>query len=141
MTTNEKIIEDILEEAENKYKFRQGWDSNDIFESFKWIAELSVKKALAMKEKQRTDEILELIENWADNLHLHKFNYDELQELRQKILALENHKPETINQSEGYLEKSPRIVSTQFVEGVQNPQVKKRCECWRCKGHDRQKGG
>ena len=45
-----------------------------------------------LQVKQRTDEILKLIEKWADNLHLHKFNNDELQELCQEILALEEKK-------------------------------------------------
>ena len=87
MTTDEEIIK----EEKWNLKYADGSSATNFFESHNESLD-RIKKAIAMSREQRTDEILKLIEKWADNLHLHKFNNDELQELCQEILALEVEK-------------------------------------------------
>jgi|SRR3990167_2667276 len=81
-----KVIEKTL-----AIKEEQKDELLDFLENETKIKEVLIRQ-LQEQLKQRTDEILKLIEKWADNLHLHKFNNDELQELCQEILALEVEK-------------------------------------------------
>ena len=81
-----KVIEKTL-----AIKEEQKDELLDFLENETKIKEVLIRQ-LQEQLKQRTDEILKLIEKWADNLHLHKFNNDELQELCQEILALEEKK-------------------------------------------------